>query len=464
MSSTWTFEHVLALAPDSSSASAGQGLGLRGKWTELGRSDRAVWGLCKGSGKLPYQCRIDLGEPAFKCSCPSRKFPCKHGLGLLLVFAKEAKSFVEAAEPEWVSTWLDTRGEKAETKAAKAAAKAQGEAEKPVDPVAQAKRQAQRESRVRDGVGECRVWLEDLVRRGLAAAQSEPSSMWQHVAARMVDAQAPGLGVMIRQAGELISSGEGWQARTLDHLGRLHLLLTAAEKLETLPDDLAMDVRTALGYTQSKEETLVRLGVADRWAVIGQMLIEEDRLRTRRTWLIGRETGRRALVLDFAAGNQPITAFAPPGSAFDGELAFYPGRLELRALVKAMGNAGATSGEWGDAADATIETGLARYAAALALNPWLPRWPMLLEDVTPVAANAASNACTLVDREKRALPISPTYARSIAIWQLVAISGGLPIRVSGEWDGEFFTPMTVLASTDGASSERIDVSAAEEAA
>lgn len=34
--------------------------------------EAAVWGLCQGSGKDPYQTQIDLIGPAFRCSCPSR--------------------------------------------------------------------------------------------------------------------------------------------------------------------------------------------------------------------------------------------------------------------------------------------------------------------------------------------------------------------------------------------------------
>jgi SWIM zinc finger len=48
-----------------------------------------VWGLCAGSGKRPYQTVVDLTGPAYKCSCPSRKFPCKHALALLLNWADD---------------------------------------------------------------------------------------------------------------------------------------------------------------------------------------------------------------------------------------------------------------------------------------------------------------------------------------------------------------------------------------
>ena len=89
----WTADQVLALAPDAASRKAGSKLGAAGPWSEAGSSDEGtVWGLCKGSGSKPYQTVIDIADaagPAYKCSCPSRKFPCKHALGLLLLWAGE---------------------------------------------------------------------------------------------------------------------------------------------------------------------------------------------------------------------------------------------------------------------------------------------------------------------------------------------------------------------------------------
>ena len=77
-----TMEQITALAPDAASVKAGRGLVNSAKWPTLGQSANALWGECQGSGSKPYQVSVDLGGPAFKCTCPSRKFPCKHGLGL----------------------------------------------------------------------------------------------------------------------------------------------------------------------------------------------------------------------------------------------------------------------------------------------------------------------------------------------------------------------------------------------
>src|SRR5262245_56954309 len=105
----WTTEQILALAPDAASAKAGQALGVVRHWSGLGAQEQAVWGLCQGSGNDPYRTQIDLSEPAFRCSCPSRKFPCKHGLGLFLSYAAQPAAFSATTTPAWVSEWLESR-------------------------------------------------------------------------------------------------------------------------------------------------------------------------------------------------------------------------------------------------------------------------------------------------------------------------------------------------------------------
>jgi hypothetical protein len=290
------------------------------------------------------------------------------------------------------------------------------------------------------------VWLEDLVRRGLAAAQQESGSFWGRAAARMVDAQAPGLARVILQIPGAMGSGKEWHRRATDRLGRLHLLLRAAERLDQLPPDLAADARVALGRNQSKEEALACEGIADRWCVVGQVTEEEDHLKVRRSWLIGRSSGRRALVLDFAAGTQPLDSSVIVGTEFDGEVAYYPSRLALRALVKARSGT-AVSGS-GHIPQATLESELHGFAVALAANPWLERWPMCLVGVTPVPSG---DRWLLVDAEGHALPV---HARFAGLWRLVAISGGRPLSIMGEWDGDALTP---LAAWGGESTAHVDL-------
>lgn len=436
----WSTERVIALAPDPGSATAGQGLATAKKWSGLGQSERAIWGLCQGSGKQPYQARVDLGEPAFKCSCPSRKFPCKHGLGLLLLFAKNQDAFARTEEPAWVADWIAERVQRA----AKKAEQTRTSGEKPVDLEAQARRAAQRDSRVRDGVAGCRLWLEDLMRRGLAAAQSDPAAEWERAAARLVDAQATGLASFVRRIPQMMASGPGWDVRTVDTIGRLHLLLCAAERLDQLPADVASDVRTALGWTQARDEAFGGPSVSDRWIAVGQVVEDDERFRVARTWLVGRDSGRRALILDFAAGSQPLERSVAAGSSFDGELGFYPSRQPLRALIKSRVASFPVDPSFADVCDQTIEAGLLRFAEALASNPWMYRWPLILAGVRPVVEG---DRWFLVDAEDRGLPVRPAFVRSLQLWRLVSARAGDPLTVVAEWDGTSALPISAFANS-----------------
>jgi len=435
VSSPWTQDRVLALAPDSASASAGQGLASRAKWSSLGQSERAVWGLCQGSGKSPYQTRVDLSEPAFKCSCPSRKFPCKHGIGLMLMFAKDAKVFATASEPGWVTDWLASRTERSEKKAERAEKAAAGEP--PADPEAAAKRAAQRMARVTDGIAECQVWLHDLIRRGLADAQREDTKFWDRAASRMVDAQAPGLASAIRRLHAATLSGDGWQVRAADQIGRLAMLLAAGGRLDSLAPDFALDVRAALGFTQSKDEALAQPGLADTWLVVGQIIEEEDRFRARRSWLFGEKCGRRALVLDYAAGPAPLDPSIVAGTKFEGEVCFYPGSLGVRAIVKSKSALAPIGVPKFGAFDSTIEASLRSFASALAKQPWLSAWPMLLN----ARLARQENRWSVRDETGQTLPIAPTYP---AIWSLAAVSADDLVWLSAEWNGEHLIPLAVL--------------------
>src|SRR5207253_5575126 len=143
----------------------------------------------------------------------------------------------------------------------------------------QAKTAAAREAKVAAGVAELSRWLRDLARQGLASAQGRPYSFWETMAARMVDAQAPGLARMVRSLAGVPASGEGWQARLLERLALLHLLIEGYQRIEMLPIDTQADIRTAIGWAQNQDNLLESAGLRDRWQILGQRVEDEDNLR-----------------------------------------------------------------------------------------------------------------------------------------------------------------------------------------
>lgn len=434
----WTTEQVLALAPDSSSVKAAKKLISLSKWSSLGKNERAIWGECKGSGSKPYQVRIDLDGPAFKCSCPSRKFPCKHGLALFLLRLEQKNSFNTNSPPTWVSEWLEDRSKRAESKAKRVEVKAKKEA----DPVAAAKRAEKREANIKAGIQELELWLQDLMRQGLASLQGKPYKFWDEMASHMVDAQAPGLANRIRTLGSLSASGQNHSRKDktevlLEQLGLLHLLIEGYKRLDNLTPDLQADIKTLLGWTQEQSLLLKQSGLKDRWQVLGQVSTIENNLTTQRTWLRGETSKSIALVLDFAYGGAPIESGLIPNTVFDGELVFYAGQAPQRALIKEHQELEELKTF---KAQNNILAATEGYVQTLACLPWLERYPMLINQVVTIPND---EHWYIMDNSHR-LILHPNFALG---WELLALSGGNPLALFGEWDGQYYLPLS--ASLDG---------------
>lgn len=446
-----TSEQAIALAPDASSAKAGKELAIPRKWVTLGSDGIAVWGQCQGSGKNPYQTQIVLGENTFKCSCPSRKFPCKHGLGLLLLLAEQSTLFTEKQPPPWVAEWLQGRNQRAE----KNKERAIETNPKAADVASQEKRAQSREKKVRAGLQELETWLHDLIRAGIATAQSQPYSYWDSIAARMVDAQAPGVARLIREmAGASaqvfeVNSIASRESEMLWHLARLHLLLQGFARLEELSPEMQVEVRAQIGWTYNQDELLAQPGVRDCWKVLSSRVQNEEKLRVSRTWLWGCQSERFALVLQFAHGSTPMASTFLPGTEIEAELCFFPGAYPLRAMMKDFSGASQTFSA--PPARATIAEAFDAYAQALAQNPWLTSFPISLKNVLPIIHNDgalwklqdASSECS-EDADKHEIRLSPTFENN---WKLMAISGGAPLFIFGEWNGHTFLPLAAMADS-----------------
>ncbi|HEY9842807.1 MAG: SWIM zinc finger domain-containing protein, partial [Candidatus Sericytochromatia bacterium] len=377
---SWTEARIEALAPDPASLKAGKGLAGARKWIGPGRNETALWGECPGSGAQPYRTQIDLREPAFRCSCPSRKFPCKHALGLFLLYACEPAHFEPTEPPTWVGEWLEARNARARKAEAQADAKPQNP-DQPARREPDSKTDDKRRANVSAGLQELSLWLEDLLRRGLAELPGESYKFFDQMAARLVDAQAPGLARWIRELAALPAQGGSWAEQVLERLGLIQLLLSGYARLDQLAPELQAEIRTQLGWTISQESLLEAPGTHDQWLVLGQVLGFEERLRIRRTWLLGRQSRRYALLLDFAFGNQPFKQVWAPGSSITAEVVWFPSSWPLRALVKpghALGRSDTLPESFAN------WQGLRRFRAeALASNPWLELLPACLGQLVP---------------------------------------------------------------------------------
>lgn len=382
------------LAADQSSLKAAAGLAKAAKWSAVGmsRDSALIWGECAGSGANPYRVMADLRDLGNKCTCPSRKLPCKHVLGLLWLNAEAIVPFAPTDTPAWVSDWLGRRrGGVAKTAGTDAAAKdaraAQlDEPEAIEDPkevarreAAAAKRSEDTERAILDALDALEQWIGDQLRMGLSAFIDEATARCRLIAARLVDGKAAALAGRVDELpGRLLALPPGDRPRgAVVELSKLVLL---ARAFRAAPRDA--DARRAVATSESRETVLAdprALRLNARWEVLAeQVQTRRDGLVSQTTWLLnlGEAGPRFAMLLDFfpATAGRRGSVFTP-GERFSGELAFYPAQQPLRALLvqRQAADDGARP-EWPMAEQALGDV----LTAPLLVEPWTLDIPVLL--------------------------------------------------------------------------------------
>ncbi|WP_460744831.1 SWIM zinc finger family protein [Mariniluteicoccus endophyticus] len=421
MAERWSVDRVVAAAPDSKAEVAGRKLATPAPWSGTGQQGAMVWGECRGSSKTPYKVSVDTQAPAYRCSCPSRKFPCKHALGLLFLWAQGqlAEDGSVAEPPSWAPRPREAKPEPAEPKE-----------RTPEQIAAAAARLAQREERVTGGLADLVTWIDDQVAHGLAG--SVRAGWAEHMAARMVDAQAPGVAAMLRSLPEDVT---GDPAELLGELGLIRLLATTWPRRDALADDLRATVRAHVGFSLPQAEVVAdQPGVRDRWVVVGLHDIDDDeRVTTRRVWLRGIETGRWALVLLFAAAGTAFDAQLTPGTVHELDLHFFPGVAPMRAAVGRRHADSAKAPAWVPDAGTAAQVRRA-YADALALDPWLGLWPVAVRG----RLGRVDDAWAVTDETGQSLRV---VGPEKALWGGLARTTSRTVSILGEWSAEGLNPL-----------------------
>ena len=345
MPARWSADSVLDLAPDESSRRSATGLGRPAPWSGTGVAGDVLWGLCAGSGKNPYQTIVDLSGPAYKCSCPSRKFPCKHALGLLLNWANG--SVPEESAPADFAARLAGRPPRPSGKGRKDHPPERSRLT-PRWPLTRAPSRTKPPPRAGLNSG-CSGWPAawpsfspgsgtrsgSACRPRRAADRGTPTRSRRGWSTRRRPASATAL----RGLSAVPASGEGWPGRLLGEYAQLHLLARAHERLDSLPPELAATVRSRVGYPIGRKDVLTRPAVTDHWAVLGRPR-PGGRGRARAAHLAAR--ARQRAVGDAAdvqrarrdgGWQDPDTARLRPGTELHASLHYYPGQPPLRAVA-----------------------------------------------------------------------------------------------------------------------------------
>ncbi|MEP1697006.1 MAG: SWIM zinc finger family protein [Paracoccaceae bacterium] len=349
---TITLQSVQAIAPDQASLNAANKLLKPAKWPlrEIDEGAGLVWGECQGSGSNPYRTVFDKNDQGYKCTCPSRKFPCKHALALMWMYADTPSEFNPGTTPEWVTDWLgrrrNTGGEttkpETSTKGKSLTTAQMGEPEKPKDPKAEArakaaaiKRAADTETALMGAMDDLETWIDDQLRTGLFGLMGDLTPRCRAIAARMVDGKAAALaGRLDELPAELMTLPGDERLDAL--IGQLGKLVILARAFRADPKNPA--VRRSVATSEKREDIVTdpdALKVKARWEVAGERIkTRRDGLVSQATWLLNLDAGDFALLLDFfpASVGKRTSAFAP-GDQFEGEVIYYPAEAPLRAVV-----------------------------------------------------------------------------------------------------------------------------------
>jgi len=391
---------------------------------------------------------VDHVGVAWRCTCPSRRHPCKHVLALLLLWS--AGDVPETTQPAPVVAWrasrqtsdarrtFDTatpRSSTADTNTTNDAAPTDGVSDTSPEPGGELpdrdRARDERVERMYAGLTELDRWLDDRMRTGLADPALAKYATWDELAARLVDAQAGSLANRIRRLAGLVGASPDWHSDVLAEVGLLHLLAQAGRRLGSLPGPLADAVATTVGWSVRQADVLAGVPDTDTWIVAARSDTREDRIEVRRHWLRGTASGRWALVLSFAAYRQSLDTSLTVGTAVAADLHRYPGPA-LRTLV------GARHGEPTQPARppaVDIVSACDEIGKLLAAEPWLDRVPF-----TATASIAVDGSTFLLTDVGGTLPL---IAAGRPLATLLAVASGEPVDVTCEWTPHGVVPLTV---------------------
>lgn len=183
-----TEQLIMMAAPNSGAVANGRKISQKNDFSGLKKSadETLIWGDCAGSGKNPYRTSadfIDPDAPVFRCSCPSRQFPCKHALGLLFDWLA-GKTFETAEIPQDIA---DKRAKK-EARAEKAAEKKEESAPKKVNTAARTKKLKKQ----LEGLDMAEKMVNELLTAGLNTLAGTAVSTYQSLAKELGNYYLPG--------------------------------------------------------------------------------------------------------------------------------------------------------------------------------------------------------------------------------------------------------------------------------
>lgn len=422
-----SLDKIEALAPDQSSLDAARKLIKSSSWPTLAKDDTSlVWGECQGSGATPYRVVISEADGGYKCTCPSRKFPCKHSLALMWMRAEAKVAFSPSPVPPWVTDWLSRRrGPSNVVENVTPPAKSIRQTSEPevIDAKAEARALAARERNAQEreasllaGLDELDLWLEDQVDSGLAGFVTEAGSRCRLMAQRLVDAKAPGLATRLDAfPSRLYTLPEPQRPlAVVEELGLFHLMAQAYRRQQLLSPELRADIRLVVGWTLTREALLgdaAALRQKGNWLVFAvRNEVQPDKLRRTETWLMDdAPEPHLAVLIDFVPVSVgTVSSGYAIGDHFEAELVYYPSPLPLRALVAQQQGPTMSDPKPLSTTEVDLSEAYSAYERALALRPWLGDWPILFGTARLRRQGSTLFLCSVAQPSWGGLPLHPS--------------------------------------------------------
>ncbi len=409
---TLTEPQIEALAPKPAAYKAAMKIVTGAKCSERGASERALWGSIQGSGKKPYTTQVDIQSLAYKCSCPSRQFPCKHALAILVLHSRDKSPNLE--EPEWVSEWINKRRSK--TTAPKVT-KLLTEKEIASRRKSKDKRAEERMAAVESGIAELDKWLQDQIRIGLLELPNRPKEDFSKLAARMVDAKAPGLAGWVRALAEIdYGQTKVWQEEATAIIAKMNLLVKTWNNKDNLTPEWKHTLKTLVGWSQSSKNLITDKSapaIKDHWLVLGRTQETKDDIVIQREWLWGCQSGATALVLNFGTRFQKLEIKLPLASIIEGEVAFFHSILPHRGILRKQTNL-TNSLKHAIKKHQDISAMVAEHKQKLRIHPWANQLCYLVDNLRMLKVD---NEWSLCDVYGNTLPLN-NASETIKKWFL----------------------------------------------
>ena len=213
-----TEEFIRSAAPNAAAVTNGQKISKTGGFVKLCRSEdnTLIFGECKGSGKNPYYTSADFSgdSPVFRCSCPSRQFPCKHSLAIMFEWIAK-KEFTVSDIPEDITS----KRKKIAQKAEKAANPDNTVKKAPKQNKAAAEKKLKKQA---EGLDIADGFVNDMLSRGVSSVNSSSAAQYKTLAKQLGDYYLPEPQAIMNE------------------------IVSAAERLSAAPDDDELHRITAL--------------------------------------------------------------------------------------------------------------------------------------------------------------------------------------------------------------------------